>query len=90
MQPAVLPVALRPSVTFPAGRSHVPVQAEALAVPSVAVGAAGDALAGQAAARAVLGRPAVWGGAERLLGSETLRHFPRRDRQGLQGRLRAR
>ena len=56
----VLTVALRLYVTFPTRRSHVPVQTEALAVLSITVGAAGRTLAGQAAVRAVLGRPAVW------------------------------
>lgn len=61
----VLTVALHPYVTFPTGRSRVPVQTEALAVASVAVGAAGGTLAGQAAAGAILGRSAVWGGTGR-------------------------
>lgn len=50
----------RPCVTFPTRRSQVAAQAEALAVLGVTVGAAGSALAGQAAVRAVLGRLAVW------------------------------
>lgn len=64
----VLPrYSLRLYVTFPTRGSHVPAQAEALAVPRFTVGAAGGTLAGQAAVGAVRGGSAVWrGGREGL------------------------